>query len=288
MGQALKVVGIISGGVVIAGSAFLYVWYIKLDKIAKTHPKTLHPQFPADLKHVQQWQVANHNGVGYTTGQEYVDYTTDKARSKVHDLLLIKSSEVQVPSNALTVSLAAENFEVGSWCQEFIPKDFEMPGNAYFTYQMLSHRTQATLYNEGGKSQLAGVCIYLTAKDHLDYFLPSLFRDGYIALEYVKIQETALMNVPFPSAPGSNPPTFRNIKGYSRFCTTAEQRVIIEVKDGVAQHRKLDCHRLVFNYTTCEECQNAHSSNKNVPVNYQQGVYSRSILENPEISRQIL
>ncbi|CAI2295560.1 unnamed protein product [Caenorhabditis sp. 36 PRJEB53466] len=96
-----------------------------------------------------------------------------------------------VPVNALSVSIAAENFNVGKNCFEFVPDQGSTP-DSFLSYQLLSERVHATYYNENGVEYLAGItyfmqlsgehpCLFEQASFDIAWCIRRRFPDEHVA-----------------------------------------------------------------------------------------------------------
>uniref|UniRef100_A0A1I7TBR7 Capsid protein n=2 Tax=Caenorhabditis tropicalis TaxID=1561998 RepID=A0A1I7TBR7_9PELO len=71
-----------------------------------------------------------------------------------------------VPVNALSVSVAAENFLVGNNSFDFYPID-QPARHKLLTHQLINDRVQATYLNSDGVQYLAGICFVMRARNEV-------------------------------------------------------------------------------------------------------------------------
>ncbi|CAI2295853.1 unnamed protein product [Caenorhabditis sp. 36 PRJEB53466] len=153
-----------------------------------------------------------------------------------------------VPPNAVSVSIAMPNFSVGTrFGHTFFPKIVEkVHASAFYTYQMLSKRVEATYYNAGGVEFLAGLCYY-----------PQLATSTQLTTDI----DRRVLNIatwqcePFPLRDRASIFAERGVRNYGRFCERLGKRVLVNLtENGEAVHLTADHSSATFRAETCEEC----------------------------------
>ncbi|CAQ76473.1 DUF4817 domain-containing protein [Caenorhabditis elegans] len=132
---------------------------INAEKPHEEHPVLGYPRFWPILKTATRWMA--HEIVGFNCTENPMAPVPAEDYKLGHELIhfVLKDDSLRgyvIPMNAITVSVAAENFLAGGDSFNFEPIDQEAKG--FLTYHLISDRVQATYFNYNGLTYLAGIC----------------------------------------------------------------------------------------------------------------------------------
>ncbi|CAL2027533.1 unnamed protein product [Caenorhabditis brenneri] len=184
----------------------------------------------------------------------------NKASAKLDNILKIGCNLKDVKENLLPtytrlISIKMDGFNHEERCYEFVPIDGEAIGSR-FTYQIYgNNRIQVTNYVIGGKSYVAGFCIFVGPKDlfwEAEYNVnvvkklmksekypgrDALKKEGGIIVEEENTEETQI-------------PT-----GFSiQYCRLLQRKVITIEEHGVLSHQEWDKFEKKMKTEECKTC----------------------------------
>lgn len=153
-----------------------------------------------------------------------------------------------VPRNGRLISIKMDGFEHGEKCHEFKPSDGETPGS-YYTYQMFgNNKIQVTRYIVGGKSFVAGFCIYITS--YLEYN----------SVDYnVDVVRNLMKSEKYPGKCGLELDEESSEKkvpiGFSiKYCQLLQRKLITVEESGVLRHQEWDKYEKKMKTEECQVC----------------------------------
>ncbi|EFO83742.1 hypothetical protein CRE_14192 [Caenorhabditis remanei] len=231
---------------------------VKHRRMAKGYEETRHPHVPKILKKTVDFQEIKktYGYLGVTVGVAGIEHGSkeclDWIQKFVGERYKAISDSIEIPQNAIAVSMAGSNFEIGSSCQEFRAiRAYKAGGpgeKGYFSYKRLSKNLQITIYNdELGNQFLAGCCFYPTAAGKIVTCM-----DDQKTIFY---NELAKME-PFPLANRAHNFYYKNRGKYGRYCSIAQCRVLVWTgkSDGQIVHELYDPFFNEITYKGCAEC----------------------------------
>ncbi|CAL2028442.1 unnamed protein product [Caenorhabditis brenneri] len=224
-----------------------------IKKINRGFPITIDPFVPKIMSQINTFErITSPDGVatiGIARAPEGPQIVDPKSLEMIKDFILtvypeFKDFDVKKSRNAIAISFALRNFQVGYRFYEFnlIP-EFKPAEDGYFQYQRLSPNVQVTFYIEGGTQFLAGICYFPVLNGKA--LLLSSDKALMTMMEYVGIL------YPFKAEE-----VFRNGREcYGRKCERSGRRVVVgKTQDGRIRHLRYDHWSRQWEHKYCEEC----------------------------------
>ncbi|EGT59730.1 hypothetical protein CAEBREN_05584 [Caenorhabditis brenneri] len=224
-----------------------------IKKISRGFPTTIDPFVPKIMSQINTFErITSPDGVatiGIARAPEGPQIIDPKSLEMIKDFVLsvypeFKDFDVKKSRNAIAISFALRNFQVGYRFYEFnlIP-EFKPAEDGYFQYQRLSPNVQVTYYIEGGIQFLAGICYFPVLNGKA--LLLGSDKALMTIMEYVGIL------YPFKAEEA-----FRNGREcYGRKCEKSGRRVVVgKTQDGRVRHLRYDHWSRQWEHKYCEEC----------------------------------
>ncbi|CAL2027537.1 unnamed protein product [Caenorhabditis brenneri] len=231
------------------GLLIYYIW--SYWKSGRAGPMTQNPICPVNDKTLDRYRGSEE--FGNMTPEAKIlylplDNKPNNGSTKVDAILkmifnLTNFKKNLVPTHTRTVSIKMEGFNHGERCYEFVPMDGVTPGSHY-SYQMYGkNKIQVTRYVVGGKSWVAGFCIYIP-------------KNSVWGVHYNMNLVKELMNSEF--YPGiALAPAPENIELQVKYCPKLQREVMtMEEVEGeiVVSHQEWDKYEGRMTTEKCDVC----------------------------------
>ncbi|CAL2027532.1 unnamed protein product [Caenorhabditis brenneri] len=230
---------------------YLWNWWIS----GRSGPSTRYPIVPFDLSDLKLYTGMKSTGNQTPEAKIQVSYVSEHLENKANTLnailrmvFNIKDKKARlVPYATKTISIKMDGFKHGPKCHDFEPIDGEFIGSCYKYKMYGKNRIQVTYYVIGGKSYVAGFCLYVdySAKD-IDFnknvvkkLIKSAKYPGRKHLEEESGKEAKCVGV------GS---------AILKYCPGIQRIVMTEVESGVVKHQEWDKYEQKMMSEKCEMC----------------------------------
>ncbi|EGT32417.1 hypothetical protein CAEBREN_21003 [Caenorhabditis brenneri] len=237
------------------GLLIYYIW--SYWKSGRRGPMTQNPICPVNDKTLDRYRGSEEHG-NMTPEAKILylplDNKPNKGSTKVDAILkmifnLKNFKKNLVPTHTRTVSIKMEGFNHGERCYEFVPMDGVTPGSHY-SYQMYGkNKIQVTRYVVGGKSWVAGFCIYIPKNSVWNVHYNMNLVKELMSSEFYP----GIALAPAPTAPTAP----RNTELQVKYCPKLQREVMtMEEVEGeiVVSHQEWDKYEGRMTTEKCDVC----------------------------------